>query len=88
MELTQLIYFQKVAQLEHLTKAAQELYISQPSLSQTIARLEADVGVPLFVRKGNSIHLNDYGRAFLKRVNELSLGPCGCTGGTPWNAQW
>ena len=45
MELLQLKYFQTVARLEHMTKAAEELHIAQPSLSKTIARLEKDLGV-------------------------------------------
>lgn len=68
MDLLQLKYFQKVAQLKHLTKAAQELYITQPALSQTIARLEKDVGVPLFDRRGRQISLNEYGEVFLEKV--------------------
>lgn len=72
MDLLQLRYFQKVAQLKHLTQAAQELYITQPALSQTIARLEKDVGVPLFDRQGRQISLNKYGEVFLKKV-EVAL---------------
>lgn len=48
MEILQLKYFQTIARLQHMTKAAEELQIAQPSLSKTIARLESDVGVPLF----------------------------------------
>lgn len=68
MDLLQLKYFQKVAQLKHLTQAANKLYISQPALSQTIARLEKDIGVPLFNRTGRQINLNEYGRVFLKKL--------------------
>ncbi|GMA57787.1 hypothetical protein GCM10025858_22900 [Alicyclobacillus sacchari] len=50
MELLQLEYFQTVARLQHMTKAAEELQIAQPSLSKTISRLEEDLGVPLFDR--------------------------------------
>lgn len=71
MELLQLRYFQTTAKLEHITKAAQELNVSQPALSQTISRLEEDLGVPLFNREGRNIYLNDYGKAFLKRVNRI-----------------
>lgn len=52
MELLQLKYFQTVARTEHMTKAAQELRIAQPALSVTIARLEEELGVPLFDRIG------------------------------------
>ncbi|MXQ52405.1 LysR family transcriptional regulator [Shimazuella sp. KC615] len=72
MELLQLQYFRKVAQLGHLTKAAEELHIAQPALSKTIARLESDLGVPLFDRQKRQIRLNDYGHIFLKQV-EIAL---------------
>jgi len=73
MDLLQLKYFQVVAQLEHMTRAAEKLYIAQPSLSQSIARLEEELGVPLFDRQGRRIHLNQFGRAFLKRVERIFL---------------
>ncbi|SFS55059.1 LysR family transcriptional regulator [Paenibacillus sp. BC26] len=71
MELLQLQYFQTVARLEHITKAAEELNIAQPSLSKTIARLEKHVGVPLFDRQGRSIRLNPFGKVFLERVERV-----------------
>ncbi|PQQ47286.1 LysR family transcriptional regulator [Bacillus thuringiensis] len=71
MELLQLKYFQKVAKLQHMTKAAKELHIAQSSLSRTISRLEEDLGVPLFVREGRQIHLNLFGQRFLKRVERV-----------------
>ena len=40
MEITHLRYFKKTAELEHITKAAQELHVAQPSLSRTISMLE------------------------------------------------
>ncbi|MFB7140757.1 LysR family transcriptional regulator [Gottfriedia sp. NPDC056225] len=70
MEFLQLKYFQKVAKLEHITKAAEELQIAQPSLSNTIARLENDIGVPLFDRQGRQIKLNRFGKIFLEQVNK------------------
>ncbi|MDQ6420412.1 LysR family transcriptional regulator [Paenibacillus sp. LHD-117] len=68
MELLQLQYFRTVARLEHMTRSAQELRVAQPALSKTIARLEKDVGVPLFDRDGRHIRLNAFGRAFLNKV--------------------
>jgi DNA-binding transcriptional LysR family regulator len=68
MDLRQLRYFQVVARLENVTRAAQELHIAQPSLSKTIARLEESLGVPLFERRGRRIRLNQFGKTFLKRV--------------------
>lgn len=78
MELLQLKYFQTVARLEHMTRAAEELGIAQPALSQTIARLEAELGVPLFERVGRGIRLSQFGKAYAQRVErifqELALG--------------
>lgn len=68
VELLQLHYFRRVAELEHMTKAANELHIAQPALSKTISRLEEDLGVPLFDRTGRQIRLNVFGKAFLKKV--------------------
>ncbi|UUZ92796.1 LysR family transcriptional regulator [Paenibacillus sp. P25] len=70
MESLQLRYFRTVARMEHMTKAAQELHIAQPALSKTIARLEEDVGVPLFDRHGGRIRLNTFGKAYLARVEQ------------------
>ncbi len=69
MELLQLRYFQAVARREHISHAADELRVAQPSLSRTIARLEADLGVPLFDRQGRRVRLNHVGVAFLRRVD-------------------
>ncbi|MBS4214034.1 LysR family transcriptional regulator [Neobacillus rhizophilus] len=73
MELLQLRYFLKVAKLEHMTRAAQELRIAQPALSKTIARLEEDLGVPLFDRKGRNIRLNSFGKVYLKKVEKALM---------------
>ncbi|MFJ2770625.1 LysR family transcriptional regulator [Streptomyces sp. NPDC087300] len=68
MDLLQLRYFQAVARYEHISRAAEELRVAQPSLSRTIARLEADLGTPLFDRRGRRIRLNQYGTIFLRHV--------------------
>jgi len=73
MNFLQLKYFQEVARLEHVSKAAEKLNVSQPSLSSSIARLEETIGVPLFCREGRNIKLNRYGKAFLQRVNRAFL---------------
>lgn len=71
MEWQQIEYFQKVAELQHMTRAAEALSISQPALSRSIARLEDELGVSLFERQGRSIILNRYGKVFLKHVNRI-----------------
>ncbi|MEV0258173.1 LysR substrate-binding domain-containing protein [Streptomyces sp. NPDC050732] len=69
MDLLQLRYFQTVARYEHISRAAEELRVAQPSLSRTIARLEAELGTPLFDRQGRRIRLNQYGVVFLHHVD-------------------
>jgi len=73
MELLQLKYFQVLARQEHMTKTAELLNISQPALSITIARLEAEIGVPLFNRKGRNIEINQFGKTFLEHVNQIFI---------------
>ncbi|MEO3876091.1 LysR substrate-binding domain-containing protein [Nonomuraea sp. B12E4] len=72
MDLNTLRQFVVVARLEHLSRAADELRVAQPSLSRTISRLERELGTPLFDRAGR-LRLNDAGRLFLGYV-ERSLG--------------
>ncbi|MNW54746.1 HTH-type transcriptional regulator GltC [compost metagenome] len=57
--------------MEHMTKAAQALSISQSALSRSISRMEEELGVPLFDRQGRSIVLNRYGQLFVKRVQRM-----------------
>ncbi|MED3385069.1 LysR family transcriptional regulator [Bacillus subtilis] len=71
MEWEQLEYFQTLARIQHVTKAAETLSITQPALSRSIVRLENQLGVPLFDRQGRSIKLNKYGERFLKRVDSI-----------------
>lgn len=68
MELNQLHYFVAVAKTENITKAAQNLFITQPALSRVILRLENELGTPLFDRKGGRLLLNDRGKVFLSYV--------------------
>ena len=62
MELTQLTYFLTVAQMQHMTRAAEALHIAQPALTKSVQRLESELGVPLIARKGRGIALTPYGQ--------------------------
>ncbi len=78
MELLQLRYFRAIAKYESVTLAAREFGIPQSAMSQTLARLEKDLGVQLFDRKNNRLHLNKSGKVFLAHVeqslSELDVG--------------
>lgn len=69
MDLQQLRAFQAVARHQHVSRAADELRVAQPALSRTIGRLEAELGVPLFDRRGRRLALNRFGAALLVRVD-------------------
>ena len=68
MNLSQLYYFRKLAELEHYGKASEELFITQPSLSNSIGNLEKELGVPLFERVGRNVRLTSYGAEFNEHV--------------------
>ncbi|MBJ7003061.1 LysR family transcriptional regulator [Streptomyces griseofuscus] len=68
-----LAYFAGVARNEHVTRAAQELNVPQSTLSRAMARLEQDLGVELFARRGRTLVLTTAGRTFLASV-ERALG--------------
>lgn len=70
MEFLQLRYFKVAAELEHISKAANELQIPQPYLSQTIRKLEDELGTRLFDRVGKHIVLNEAGRIILRYANQ------------------
>lgn len=71
MTLNQLLYFQTVAKHQHFHKAAEELNISQPSLSRSIATLEEELGIMLFERQGRNVRLTKYGRIFLEHAERI-----------------
>lgn len=78
MELLQLRYFAELANIEHLSKTAEKLMISPPSLSSTIKRLENELGMQLFDRSRQQMRLNENGRVFYRYVqtalNTLDYG--------------
>lgn len=70
MNLQWLYYFDAIAELEHYTKAAEQLHVSQSNLSHAISELEDELGVKLFERKGRNIRLTKYGDLFRPYVKQ------------------
>lgn len=68
MELLQLKYFLAVAESEHMTNTAKQLHIAQSALTQSIHRLEQELGVSLFERAGRGIRLSPAGAYVRDRV--------------------
>ena len=71
MTLNQLYYFRTAAGQLNFHRTAEQLMISQPSLSAAIASLERELGVPLFLRKGRHLELSKYGLLYFKEVDAL-----------------
>ncbi|MFJ9032244.1 LysR family transcriptional regulator [Streptomyces sp. NPDC102274] len=63
-----LAHFAGVARHEHVTRAAQDMAVPQSTLSRAMVRLERDLGVALFARKGRTVSLTPAGRTFLTSV--------------------
>lgn len=66
MDLRDLRYFETIAELQHLGRASAKLHRTQPALSSSIRRLEADCGAPLFEKAGRGIRLTEAGKVLLK----------------------
>ena len=71
MNMKQALYFKTIAQYGTITAAAKQLYISQPSLSQTLRQIEDEVGTPLFDRSTSPFHLTYAGERYLKAVEAM-----------------
>ena len=65
MQLHQLVYFVAVADTRHFTRAAEQVRVAQPSLSQQIRALEHDLGAPLFHRIRGNVSLTEAGETLL-----------------------
>ncbi|HWI79236.1 MAG TPA: LysR substrate-binding domain-containing protein, partial [Ramlibacter sp.] len=74
----QLQYFLAVAETLHFSKAAERVFVTQPTLSHQLAELEAQIGAPLFDRAGKNVRLTQAGeifRAYAKRsLDEIEAG--------------
>lgn len=73
MEFSQLRQFLAVARTLHFGKAAEELGMTQPHLSRAIARLEAELGISLFLRTSRKVQLTAAGEVFQAEAHELVL---------------
>ena len=71
LDLLQLQYFQTIARLENISRAAEVLYVAQPNLSASLKRLEQELGVSLFDRRKGRVRLTPTGRLFLGYVDEV-----------------
>ena len=71
MELRVLNYFLAIAREENITRAAEQLHVTQPTLSRQIADLEAELGVKLFTRSNHNIVLTEDGMLLKRRAQEI-----------------
>ncbi|WP_137744386.1 LysR family transcriptional regulator [Robertmurraya siralis] len=71
MELRQLEYFVEVSRLKSFTHAAESLHVSQPSISNSLHKLERELGVKLLERTTKSVSLTLKGEKFLARMVEI-----------------
>ena len=78
MELRQLRYFAKVAELKNFSEAARQLNITQSNLSQQIRLLEGELGVELLIRDSHHVKLSDVGLAFLPRAEHAISAANAC----------
>lgn len=73
MQIIQLHYFCTVARYNNMSRAADELWISQSALSKAISSLEEELGVKLFERVGRSIRLNEAGHLYYHQISHVLL---------------
>jgi LysR family transcriptional activator of glutamate synthase operon len=66
-------WFLTLAELQHVTAAAQQLHIAQPTLTRMLARLERRLGVALFDRHGRRLALSTYGQIFYQHARRAQL---------------
>ena len=72
MEKNQMICFQVVAKTQNISEASRQLFISQPAVSQTILRMEEELGYTLFDRIGKRIILNENGKIMQKAITQMN----------------
>lgn len=73
MDFRELQYVVTIAKHQSVSKAAQELYVSQPTLSKFVQNLEKELGQPLFKRLGNKFALTYAGERYVERARDLLI---------------
>lgn len=71
MDFFQFEQFQMIAECGTMREAAERLFLSQPTLSHNLKKLEAELGCKLFARTGNHLRLTPYGELVLTRTREM-----------------
>lgn len=71
MDLRDLRYFETIAELQHLGRASARLHRTQPALTSSIRRLEADCGTALFEKAGRGIRITEAGKVLLKWAQRM-----------------
>lgn len=71
MDIKVMEYAAEIARRQSFTKAAEHLHIAQPSLSQQIKKLEAELGLTLFHRSHGSVTLTPHGRRFIEKAEDI-----------------
>ncbi len=74
MTINQMRYYAAVCRCGNMTKAASELFVSQPALSKAIKEIERECGTALFVRTGNSISLTEEGAYLYNEIQDVLFG--------------
>lgn len=70
MNLSHLYYFRTLATVQHYTRAAEKLFITQPTLSNAVSQLEKELGIPLFEKDGRNVKLTKQGREFNSYISQ------------------
>ncbi len=78
MELRVLKYFLMIAREENITRAAQRLNVTQPTLSRQLMQMEEELGVKLFKRGKHSISLTEDGILLKQRAQEIIYKVTAC----------
>ena len=71
MDFREMEYFSVIAKTQNLTRAAEILYVGQPTLSKFLQRMNSQWGIPLYEINGKKIHLTYAGQVYLKYVERL-----------------